>query len=712
MEKKPILSISLLASNRKETIRKCLDSLKGIMERVSSELIIVDTGCDGETRGILKEYTRQIIDFEWCGDFAKARNAGLKLAKGEWFLYIDDDEWFTDVTEIVDFFTSGEYEKYGRAHYIQRNFRDMEGVSYSDDWVGRMTRLTKETRFVGCIHEYLSPSLENCKLLHSPANHFGYLYDSREKMYRHSNRNITLLLKMLRQEKGRPRWWEHLMQEYRNLQEYFNLYDLCGKGLRYFEKMDNPEINAGRGTFYVCRVYVNLQRGFYEEAIRDYREAILDKRNTQVCQAALYVNAAAAYVYTEQYNEAAECSRKYLKLYRHLVKNEEEALRQGSLFVRDALETGYRNNACAYLILSELKQGQNQALKKYFKSLGWKDQSLAPHLELIPVMLNFFSKAEYEDCYVGMANILMGRKDIADATANFLRAKEKELDEAVFMRLAHIFSQADSVHYYIAYLRIMYGDFCGDVENLDGDFGKMLDALPDFFNLPDSFWEIAERRNVDLTGHFSKISFDQFKRLVDFLAENSDRETIEKRRKMMAGLKMEDIRYDYFMMRTTEALTVGARDCDSYETLHERLLGYVDSQLGFYGQFFHDAAFMGEMEMLPLSCRLAVRLGEALLAEPECNRKVVLEKYRDCLGIFPPMNDVISKYAHLYKEKTDECGKLNCEMENLGREMKQRIRFLMEQGMMSEAEEALCRLKKLLPEDKELETMIHELEIH
>lgn len=51
MEKQPVLSISLLASNRKETIRKCLDSLTGIMEKVPSERIIMDTGCDRETRG-------------------------------------------------------------------------------------------------------------------------------------------------------------------------------------------------------------------------------------------------------------------------------------------------------------------------------------------------------------------------------------------------------------------------------------------------------------------------------------------------------------------------------------------------------------------------------------------------------------------------------------------------------------------------------------
>ena len=90
--KKVVLSISLLASNRKDSIRKCLDSLNPLLKEVSSELIIVDTGCDEEQHNLLLEYADKVICFEWCNDFSKARNVGLKQAKGEWFLYIDDDE--------------------------------------------------------------------------------------------------------------------------------------------------------------------------------------------------------------------------------------------------------------------------------------------------------------------------------------------------------------------------------------------------------------------------------------------------------------------------------------------------------------------------------------------------------------------------------------------------------------------------------------------
>ena len=99
-EKRPMLSISLLASNRPDTIRRCLDSLKPIMEQISSELILVDTSEREEIHKILTEYTNKVITFHWCNDFAKARNAGLKEAKGEWFLFLDDDEWFTESSPV------------------------------------------------------------------------------------------------------------------------------------------------------------------------------------------------------------------------------------------------------------------------------------------------------------------------------------------------------------------------------------------------------------------------------------------------------------------------------------------------------------------------------------------------------------------------------------------------------------------------------------
>lgn len=108
--KKPILTISILISNNYDNVKRCIESIQPLMKAVDSELILTDTGVDAELRDFLTQYTSHIIDFEWCNDFSAARNVGLRESQGEWFLYLDDDEWFEDTQDISDFLLSAERE--------------------------------------------------------------------------------------------------------------------------------------------------------------------------------------------------------------------------------------------------------------------------------------------------------------------------------------------------------------------------------------------------------------------------------------------------------------------------------------------------------------------------------------------------------------------------------------------------------------------------
>ena len=203
---RPKLTISLLISNRPDTVRRCLDSLRPIQKAIPSELILVDTSQNPEIRKILLEYTDKIYPFEWCQDFAKARNVGLKKATGEWFLYLDDDEWFVETEDLICFFQSGEYKKYGCANYKQRNFTDVNYQDYTDYWVSRMIRIDKDTEFRSKIHEYLGPQRGRCKSIHAIANHSGYIYETEEKKRAKFERNTRLLFEMMEEEPNNIRW--------------------------------------------------------------------------------------------------------------------------------------------------------------------------------------------------------------------------------------------------------------------------------------------------------------------------------------------------------------------------------------------------------------------------------------------------------------------------------------------------------------------------
>ena len=217
MSGKVILSISILTSGEKAELEKCLQSIQRLRDKIPSELIVVDTGCDEKSKTIIEKYATKVVKFEWCNDFSKARNAGLRECSGTWFLYLDDDEWFEDPKEIIDFFQTGEYRHYQYAMYKQRNYEDREGIKYSEEMVGRMIRLTQNTCFKYRIHECFNDVGNPVKYFNTFVHHYGYVYENEEQRLAHAKRNIAPLLEECKEEPGNLRHKLQLMQEYHAL---------------------------------------------------------------------------------------------------------------------------------------------------------------------------------------------------------------------------------------------------------------------------------------------------------------------------------------------------------------------------------------------------------------------------------------------------------------------------------------------------------------
>ena len=88
----PRFSVIIPAHNAAEYMRKGLDSIRGQSFR-DYELIVVCDACDDETETIAREYTDQVIVTGYGLD-GMARNAGIDAARGEYVLFMDDDDWW------------------------------------------------------------------------------------------------------------------------------------------------------------------------------------------------------------------------------------------------------------------------------------------------------------------------------------------------------------------------------------------------------------------------------------------------------------------------------------------------------------------------------------------------------------------------------------------------------------------------------------------
>lgn len=414
MENKPILSIALLVSNRKDTIQRCLDSLTPIRQAIPSELIILDTGCDADIRALLESYADKIQTFSWVNDFSAARNVTVEMAEGEWYMYLDDDEWFVETHDFIEFFQSGNYKKFGYANYIQRNYLDMQGSQWADAWVSRMIKRTPNLHFESKIHEYMAPMDGNCCALHSYVDHYGYVYETEEKKQEHYERNSRLLKEMIEKEPTNLRWRIHLAQEYRTMCMWHALYDMGTECLSLVEGKDELYSNIYLGCFYACRILAMREQGlqawktqgadgryvspenlcadaryYYEEGIRLCKQALVDKRNTELFHAFCELRMTWFAYWTKDYEKAMEHGLSYLKWLAFFEENEPLLfLQKAAPVVCDAFDEVMKKEVYSILMCVGLRTGSIEALEKYFDKLGWTGHHLYVFEDMIPVLID------------------------------------------------------------------------------------------------------------------------------------------------------------------------------------------------------------------------------------------------------------------------------------------------------------------------------------
>ena len=123
-EKRPMLSISLLASNRPDTIRRCLDSLKPIMEQISSELILVDTS--------EREEIKDLVSYDYDALMAQFQESvGLLMQKSQ-------SEYGPKITHIIDKYL-GKGKKISEATIEQAEIISLIVTEIKEDLVDKIT---------------------------------------------------------------------------------------------------------------------------------------------------------------------------------------------------------------------------------------------------------------------------------------------------------------------------------------------------------------------------------------------------------------------------------------------------------------------------------------------------------------------------------------------------------------------------------------------
>lgn len=189
---RPRLTLCMIVRDEADNLERCLRSVESVVD----EIVIIDTGSTDETIEIARRFGARVESISWEQDFARARNAGLELAHGEWILQLDADEELClgmEGEELLKGLAGQECE----AYILEIVSRLENGESMRHEIV-RLWRNRKAYRFQGKVHEQILPSI----LRHNPNArvelsglkivHHGYSQKVRDQKVK-ARRNLVML---------------------------------------------------------------------------------------------------------------------------------------------------------------------------------------------------------------------------------------------------------------------------------------------------------------------------------------------------------------------------------------------------------------------------------------------------------------------------------------------------------------------------------------
>ncbi len=244
------ISLCLIVKDEEPVLERCINSLKGTYD----ELIIVDTGSQDRTVEIAKKLGARVEYFEWCDDFAKARNYAFSFATGDWIMWVDAD----------DILEEGVAERFREVVHFYDNEKSVAGINfpyiYSHESAGtgeipdfkyhrlRIMKREADPTWKARIHEYC---VVNGETVNSDEVFFHH-YREEGKGTQNTARNLRILKKVLEEsdEDQRARYLFYYGKECM----YNKLWDEAIKSFKSYLPLSNwlPEKHRAMYEMAVC----------------------------------------------------------------------------------------------------------------------------------------------------------------------------------------------------------------------------------------------------------------------------------------------------------------------------------------------------------------------------------------------------------------------------------------------------------------------------
>lgn len=640
MKQEILLSITMLVSNREDTIEKCLESLQSLRNAVPSELIIVDTAGNEKCMEIVHKYTDNIERFQWCDDFSAARNVGVRKAIGQWLMFLDDDEWFENTKELEHFFVSEEYRKYNSAAYLVRNYTNSEGTKWNETVATRLVKRENETCFRDKIHEYLYPLKKPVCYLKDYVHHYGYAYKSNQERLDHCRRNIKLLLELRKKQPNDYRVVAQLLQEYTIASEYFTAVELAkevraandcwGKWEKYTNYIIATEM----------KLYYRMQR--YEEGYQIGQKLLKDYKVSRFLKGYL-VNIMVEFCYRlERYQEALQ----FIEQFPRVLEEWEKYPDKEDVDCFNIIGGVLVPEEIGHLLLLKLRilvlQEKWEEAEETLLEVDWKDRELHTMLITGKDVVNTLRKVEFHQEYASALEAVVANQNLA---ASVYELVEKETESAVKEKLLKYFSQLPAEDEMVCKYHLMYAGLQGKEVLAKCALEKLREKHCSFF-LPDKlYWESLQKLGVNINSYMDEVSIYEWMEMSKRLWVLLDEETSESAYLcLVKGLEKSDIRFLHVSALWMEKRLLD-RDLEvmKAEEIWNGMYMVAQYWVSCAATLYKESIFMGNLiEAIPPAYRFGWYILQAKSVE-ESNTSAYIRKLADAAKAYPVMKELCKK---------------------------------------------------------------------
>lgn len=147
------ISLCMIVKNEQATLARCLDCLHSIVD----ELIIIDTGSTDATKSIASRYTDKVYDYQWCDDFAAARNFAISKATCDYIYMADADEVIDQENQLK--FSQLKQALLPEVDIVQMKYANQleygSVYNFDEEYRPKLFKRVREFYYIDPIHETL-----------------------------------------------------------------------------------------------------------------------------------------------------------------------------------------------------------------------------------------------------------------------------------------------------------------------------------------------------------------------------------------------------------------------------------------------------------------------------------------------------------------------------------------------------------------------------